>query len=74
MHIPGVGGGVGGGIGVGGVVGAKDRGGVSSVWNHARICSRPGPANTPVHGYGMQLPLQRQVRGPPLQVPLVAVQ
>ena len=44
------------------------------VWNHARICSRPGPAITPVLGYGRQSPLQRQVVGPPLQVPYLAVQ
>jgi hypothetical protein len=56
-----------------GVAGAEDP--VDTlVWNHARICSRPGPAITPVLGYGRQSPLQRQVVGPPLQVPCLAVQ
>ena len=42
-----------------GVAGAEDP--VDAlVWNHARICSRPGPAITPVHGYGRQSPLQKQ--------------
>ena len=56
-----------------GVAGAEDP--VDTlVWNHARICSRPGPAITPVLGYGRQSPLQRQVVGPPLQEGCLTVQ